>query len=66
MQLEKQGVDWTFAQQLQFNDLGKGNLFKSLPSLDLINGKVHVDEKSYQISNPYKEDQYTYFCITLN
>ncbi len=42
MQLEKQGVDWAFAQQLQFNDLGKGNLFKTLPSLDFINGKVQL------------------------
>ncbi len=42
MQLEKQGLDWVFAQELQFNDLGKGNLFKTLPSLDFINGKVQL------------------------
>ncbi len=76
MQLEKQGVDWTFAQQLQFNDLGKGNLFKSLPSLDLINGKVQLtgtikDSKLYSFDwdsqlNSLQWNSIVYQNISLN
>ena len=40
---EKRGAVWDFSQQMLLTALGKGNLFKSLPLLKMLNGNVQVN-----------------------
>lgn len=39
---EKQEAAWDFSQQIVLTAIGKGNLFKSVPLLQIINGNVQI------------------------